>query len=306
MTSSEIRSHIEAISIEGLRKIAFESIDPQFDPIEQAMQTPLDDRTYYGICLAQRLTHALSLKEESANQLISNPEALQQAWLLVEQAYHLIANGRSEPLARSDRQKRYGDDDYIANLIVILQTPADERQVFGNPTATEFWNDLLWRIGTNANVFPGTEKLDLEKRQKVLTFIRDRFGIALSHPDAIPAAAQVESALNSRVESAIAKALLNLGRQYFPHLTWEAEIDFECNLHSVTGTSPITDGTLNLPSIFVVIGSAQPEQEWVFQISVYFKGTVLIREKEQQPLSLVEEDLATLKRTFFQEFSSFL
>ncbi len=79
MTDSGIRSYVEAMSLENLRKIAIKAIDPDCDPIGRVMNIPLDDRIYYGLDLAQRLTHALALEKESANQLIPNPNALPQA-----------------------------------------------------------------------------------------------------------------------------------------------------------------------------------------------------------------------------------
>ncbi|MGG6264270.1 hypothetical protein ACQ4M3_00670 [Leptolyngbya sp. AN03gr2] len=181
MTDSGIRSYVEAMSLKNLRKIAIKAIDPDYDPIERVMNIPLDDRIYYGLDLAQRLTHALAEKE-SANQPIPNPNALPQAWLLVEQVYHLIANGQSELLTKSSRLKRYGDDYYIANLIVILQTPAHNREMFGDPTEVEIWDDLLWRIGSNANLFPSTQRLTLENRQKAIDLVRQRFDVVLICP----------------------------------------------------------------------------------------------------------------------------
>ncbi len=94
----------------------------------------------------------------------------------------MIANDQSELLTKSSRLKRYGDNYYIANLIVILQTPAHNREMFGDPMEVEIWDDLLWRIGSNANLFPSTQRLTLENRQKAIDLVRQRFDVVLIYP----------------------------------------------------------------------------------------------------------------------------
>lgn len=180
--TSIYRDQVEAMSLEDLRSLGVECLDPQSEPIKRALSTQLDDRGYYGIKLACRL--AICLELEANTEQIDNPYALPQARLLVRQAYHLIANGNSERLDKHDRLHRYGNDGYIAKFIAILQSPAHHlsASTFGDVNEVELWDDFLWRIGSNANVFPSTQPLNAENCQPVLDFVRQRFDIMLKHP----------------------------------------------------------------------------------------------------------------------------
>ena len=159
---------IESLDFEGLKKAAIEAYSEE-DPIETCLKQPLSDIDFYSLKLGYYLPSLLIYKADPT----PNETSIAKYQILVDQARFLMINGDTEVISRQERGNRYGDDKYIASRILLCQNSGDD---------VKRWDDFLWRIGSNADIFSSTLRLNDERRQQVIDFVQRRFNIQLNYP----------------------------------------------------------------------------------------------------------------------------
>lgn len=144
--------------------------DTKSDLIDYWSQQPLSDADYYSLMLGRYVPFLLALQQSPP----TTPDALEWNYILIHQARFLITHGSPDVLSRAERIARFGDDPYIARMIVLCQQHHPD---------TNHWNELLWRIGSNANLFDSAiAQPGLNTSKTVIEFVQRRFDVTLGHP----------------------------------------------------------------------------------------------------------------------------